>query len=141
MITKEYLESYAEIPATIERINKKIDYYNNHPVSMTYGSVKGSLPEFPYTECHFPVTAGDERDTSERDLKIRQLMVSLCENKKAYEEMRIEVDLFIEHIPDLKLREIFNMKYIDGLTDERIARKFGLERSTISKRITAYLEK
>ena len=141
MVTKESLENYLLIPAAIRRIDRKITYYQNHPLQTTYGSVKGSMPNFPYAECHFAVGVADAKDENARNIKVQQLMIDLLRNKKKYEDMKLEIELFIESIDDLEMKEIFNMKYIDLVGEVEIAKKFGYERSTINKKCSNYLER
>lgn len=141
MVTKESLENYLLIPAAIRRIDRKITYYQNHPLQTTYGSVKGSMPNFPYAECHFAVGVADAKDENARNIKVQQLMIDLLRNKKKYEDMKLEIELFIESITDLELKEMFNMRYIDLIKTEDIAKHFGYERTLINKKIVNYLEK
>ena len=67
--------------------------------------------------------------------------------RKAYES-RIEklqaecaeVELWIEGIPDSLTRRIFRMYYIDGMNQKQIGRIVHLDRSSVSKKIDAYLK-
>lgn len=49
------------------------------------------------------------------------------------------VETWIERIPDSQTRRIFRLRYIEGMTQERIGYKLHMERSNISKRIDKYL--
>lgn len=52
-----------------------------------------------------------------------------------------DVELWIESIPDSQTRRIFRMRYLEGMTQERIGDKLHMERSNISKRIDKYLQR
>lgn len=68
-------------------------------------------------------------------------MLEIVSNLKKYEEQRIYVDLFLEEIDDLEIKEILNLKYIDGMTHEQIGEVMGYDQSSISKKIDAYFHK
>ena len=40
ILTREYLATYTFLAAEIERMKKRIKYYENHPLQRTYGVVK-----------------------------------------------------------------------------------------------------
>lgn len=141
MITKESLDNYLLIPTAIRRIDRKIKYYQDHPLNVEYGSVKGSMPNFPYAECHFQVGAANSKDENGRNIKVQQLMIDLLRNRAKLEEMKLEIELFIETITDLEIKEIFNMKYVDLVSENEIAEHFGYDRSTINKKCSNYLDK
>ena len=44
-------------------------------------------------------------------------------------------------LDDLEIKEILNLKYIDGMTHEQIGEVMGYDQSSISKKIDAYFHK
>jgi len=140
LLTRERLEDYLKLRRELERINKKLDYYANNPLKGTHGVVKGSKRGFPYTECHIVVGAPSVKETEEREKKVRQLMITLSNRKKEYERLKIDIDIAIEAIEDMEMRQIFQYKYIDEMSDAEIGETLGYDRSTISKKIDRFLE-
>ena len=140
VLTRQILEDYQKLGRELERINKKIDYYANNPLRSTHGIVKGSTRGFPYTECRIEVGAPSIADTKQREQKVRELMLRLSSRKKEYEQLKIDIDIAIESIEDMELRQIFQYRYIDEMTTTQIGDLLGYDRSTISKKIDRFLE-
>lgn len=51
-----------------------------------------------------------------------------------------EVEAWIEAIPDGMVRRIFRMTYIEGMTQQKVARKMHLDQSAVSKKISNFLQ-
>lgn len=139
-LTRELLDDYGKLEREINRINKKLDYYANNPLSASHGVVSGSMRRFPYAECHFVVAAPSIPQTEGREKQVRNLIIELGNRKKEYEDLKFDIDIAIELIDDIEMRQIFQYKYIDELTDAEIGKKLGYDRSTISKKIEKYLQ-
>lgn len=59
---------------------------------------------------------------------------------KKLEEECEEIEQWIEKIPDSMTRRIFRMHFIDGLSQQAIARKVHLHQGNVSKKIDHYLQ-
>lgn len=140
ILSRENMEKYSALEREIKRINRKLDYYANNPVSGQHGVVKGSMSGFPYAECHIVVGAPDVKSTDERHKKVQNLLMELYANKKAYEEFIIDIEIAIEKVEDTEMRQILDYKYIEKLSDSTIGKKLGYDRSTISKKLTKFFE-
>lgn len=51
-----------------------------------------------------------------------------------------EVEEFVEAIEDSLIRRIFRMYYIDGMTQDKVAKELHIHRSGISKKISEFLK-
>lgn len=51
-----------------------------------------------------------------------------------------EVEEWIEAIPDGTTRRIFRMTYVDGMTQQQVARKIHIDQSAVSKKISNFLQ-
>ena len=140
VLSRENMEKYSKIENEINRINRKLDYYANNPVSGEHGVVKGSMEGFPYAECHFVVSAPNVKTSDERHKKVQNLVIELGEKKKRYEDLQLEIDFAIEDIDDMEMRQIFQYKYIEHKTDYEIGKLLGYDRSTISKKLDRFFE-
>lgn len=140
VLSRENMEKYSKIENEINRINRKLDYYSNNPVSGEHGVVKGSMEGFPYAECHFLVSAPNVKKSDERHKKVQNLVIELGEKKKQYEDLQLEIDFAIEDIDDMEMRQIFQYKYIEHKTDYEIGKLLGYDRSTISKKLDRFFE-
>ena len=141
ILTREYLATYTFLAAEIERMKKRIKYYENHPLQRTYGVVKGSLNQFPFTECHFVVSGPTIKSSEERDKAIRQLIIDLKGNERLLNDMKLDIELYLETLPPeyLEIKHILALKYVDGKKDGEIAGIIKCDRSTISKKIDRFL--
>lgn len=138
ILSRELLEKYNAIEREIKRINRKLDYYAMHPVAAVHGVVAGSRKSFPYSQRHFVVSGSDVKSDEKRKQKIQNLMIELQNRKREYEEMQIEIDIAIEEIEDIEMRQILQYKYIDRMTDFEIGQELGYDRSSISKKLTEF---
>ena len=130
MITREFLAQYTYLESEIKRMKRRIEYYKEHPLMASHGVVKGSMKDFPSVK-------SDE----ERKKAISQLLVDLEGNCRLFEDMQLEIELFIESLTDLEERTIFSLYYIEKMKMDEIGRRLGYDRSTISKKIDRVLER
>lgn len=142
MLTREYLSTYIYLESEIKRMRGRIKYYNDHPVTCNYGVVKGSMAQFPYTQCHFVVSGPSIKSTEERDKAIRQLVIDLKGNERLFEDMKLDIELFLEKLPVemAETKHILALKYVDRLSEEEISRKIHLSRRTVNRRINDFFD-
>lgn len=141
-MTKEYLEDYYLLDKSIKRCEKKLKYYLEHPLNTINGTVMSSMKEFPYCLTHVTISAADNpKNEEKRNEIIRSLVNQIAENMQEYEEKRVFIDLFIESIEDLEMKEIINMRYIDKMTFQQIGDELGYDLSSIHKKIDAYFQR
>ena len=143
IITREYFENYSCLESRIKSIRRRLKYFEEHPLASSHGVVKGSMASFPYAQCHFVVSGADVKSDEERNKKISQLIIELRSKEMQLEEMKLDIELFVERTDILNFEEstILRLKYIDGYTDEMIGEELGFDRSTISKKIDRIIEK
>lgn len=141
VLNRENLNKYLQIEQEINRINRKLEYYATHPITGSHGVVKGSMNRFPYAECHFVVGAPDVKSTEERNKKVQNLVIALSSAKKEYEDFQLDIDIAIEAVDDLEMRQILEYKYIERISDSKIANILGYDRSTIAKKLDRFFEK
>ncbi len=122
----------------IELIDRKLDrlYERQENVPVVMGKVIGSSKDFPYTEVRTSVLMDEpkEADEIEKQIRIRE------KRREQAESLITEIEQFIAEIPDSRDRQIFELIYIDGKKQREVAEYMGMERSSISKIITAVLQ-
>lgn len=141
IITREFLAQYIYLDSYIKSIRRRLKYFQNHPVLAEHGVVSGSMKEFPYAQCHFVVSAPNVKSDEERKRIVNQLIVDLNGNEQLYEDMKLDIEIFIESLDNIEDKVILRLKYIDNWTYERIGEELGYDRTTISKRIDKIIEK
>jgi len=140
MMTKKQLAEYTYLEQAIERTKKSIEYLENNPPQKQYGKVYGSSKEFPYLTRSFNISGYNGPEADKWLKKKNELRIKLENQLRELEKLRLEIEEFIQDIPDLSTKLIFTYIYIDGMTQEEVAKKLHMEQSTISKRISKYLE-
>lgn len=140
MITREYLAQYTYLESQIKAMERKLKYYEKHPLLAEHGVVKGSMGNFPYAQCHFVVAAPNVKSDEERKQKISQLLIDVQGNKQLYEDMKLDIEHFIENISDLEMKTIMQMKFVDNLSLDKIGEKLNYDKSSISKKIDRFLK-
>lgn len=120
-------------------MRRRITYFERHPLSGVHGVVKGSMSGYPFAECHFVISAPSIKSAEERNVLINQLSIDLAGNLLLFEDMKLDIEEFIEKSDLLNMEEqtIFRLKYIEGLSYEKIGEEIGYEKSSISKKIDA----
>lgn len=141
VITREFLAQYIYLDSYIKSIRRRLKYFQNHPVLAAHGVVSGSMKEFPYAQCHFVVSAPNVKSDEERKRIVNQLIMDLNGNEQLYEDMKLDIEIFIESLDNIEDKVILRLKYIDNWTYERIGEELGYDRTTISKRIDKIIEK
>ena len=142
ILTREYLANYTYLESEIKRIKRRIKYYKDNPLRSEYGIVKGSLKQFPYTECHFVVSGANVKSNEQREKMVRQLLIDLKGNEQLFEDMKLGIECFLEKLgPEhLQIKQILYYKYIECWSFEEIAKELNYDRSTIQKKIDKFLE-
>lgn len=140
-LTREYLATYTYLESEIKRLRRRMKYYEDNPLRTEYGIVKGSLKQFPFTECHFVVSGASVKSNEEREKMVRQLLIDLKGNEQLFEDMKLEIECFLEKLPveEVEIKHILAMKYVERISESEIANELGYERRTIGKKIDRFL--
>lgn len=117
---KESLKQYSDLQKEIKELEQRIERVRNKKIQVVTDSVKGSSKYFPYVERSFVIT-GLEEDKKEQQLE--KLNSILLKRKTKCEEIKLQIEEFINTIPDSRTRRVFSLRYIDGLNWLQIARK------------------
>lgn len=118
-MNKDFLKQYVDLQAEIKELEKRID--NLSKFKYEYDKVRGSSNEFPYTEKSFFIEGYNIQDI-DRLNKIRDI---LTDRMTKCEEMKVEIERFISSIPSSLTRRVFQYRYINGWSWQRIAFKIG----------------
>lgn len=119
MKTKDLLKQYNDLLKELKELEQRIERVKNKPVQVVSDTVKGS-PHFPYNERVFKVT-GIEADKKEQQLE--KLNNILYKRRAKCKELALEIEEFINTIPDSRTRRVFSLRYVDGLNWLQIARR------------------
>lgn len=130
-MTREKLRNYKANKIELQRVERSLAKLEKRLSSVPDVSIKvqKSSDEFPYIEEHVTVRAQDPNEAT----KLKERIA----NKKAYRDKISaeidEVEKYIDDMPEGIKKDIFEMVYIDGMTQGEAADYFGYTQARISQ--------
>ena len=115
---------------------RRIEALQKKEVPVVMGKVKASSRDFPYLEHRISVQM-DEPVESDR---IKRMFRIYRERQEKIGQQMLQIEEFINGISDPEIRQIFEMRFIEGRKLREIAEVVHLERSVIGKKITHFLQ-
>lgn len=135
---KKKLERYKPLKRELLMIDKQISKLEERrealPVVM--GKVQSSDYNFPFTERRVSVPMLDPKEDDKID---REIVRKRARKWQVEAEMK-EVEEFIDNMPEGEERQVFELYYLEGMKQREVADMIGLERSSISKKISDFLQ-
>lgn len=134
-MTDKDLCQYRMKQREIAELQVRIDRLLGRELTTSHSTVRGSSKSFPYTEFHFGVWVNDPKEVSDRDK-----LIAIYRNRQAEaREAVLQIESFIDDIPDSELQLIFQYRYIDGKKLREIGELMNRDLSGIGKKIHDYL--
>lgn len=133
-ILKKHKRNKAEL-AVIDRTLDRL-YDQLESVEEVSGKVTKSGDDFPYIEEHITVRMADPQKADPIKERIRKKE----KRKKKLEAEILEVEKFIEGIPEGIDRQIFEMVYLDGLSQQEAGGEIGYTQARVSQLIDGRLK-
>lgn len=130
----EYKDNKGElalIEITLRHLNADLEN-----VQVVSGKVTKSSDEFPYIEEHMTVEMADPKKAD----RIKKRILEKESRKTVLMDKIKMVEDFIDSIEPGIDKEIFEMLYLDGMTQKEVGEVVGLERSVVSKHVTNVLK-
>lgn len=138
-MTKELLRQYRYLGEIIRKDEEKLKYYKQNPPAAYVGTVQSSNKEFPYQRTSVEVSGCEVKDRRAWKQKQYELIEKLHNERAELERMKLEIDVFLITIYDSRDRLIFEYLYRDGMTQQEVAEKLYMDRSTVSRVVDRYL--
>lgn len=135
-MTEKELKDYRKLCREVDDLRQRIGKEQSREIPVVSGKVKGSMREFPYIETHIGVELYEPEAMEASAERIRRYQAKLLEA----ERKKLEIEQFVEEIPDPELRLIFRLRFLDGMKQAAIARKINLDQSRISRKIHDFLK-
>lgn len=133
---KQRLMGYQKLKREQGLLLRRIMALQVKEIPVVAGKVKASSRDFPYTEHRVSVQM---YDPVEADRIGRMLRIYRGRQERVGRQM-LEVEGFINGIGDPEVRQIFEMRFIEGRKLREIAGEVNLDRSSIGKKINRYLQ-
>ena len=100
------------------------------------GKVKGSMDTFPYIETHMRIIMDEPKQA---DVIYRQMIIN-GKRQHQVDELLTEIEEFISQIPDSTTRQIFELIYLNGNTQQEVGEQLGYTKGRISQIISENLK-
>nr|WP_294469149.1 hypothetical protein [uncultured Sellimonas sp.] len=129
-MTKKKLEDYRSKKAEIKELQYKLSHLG------AGDSLIGNDVIMDYRK-GYPIPQSVVGYDFEKEKRLRESY------EKRIQKLRaecLEVEMWIEDIPDSLIRRIFRMHYVDGMTQKEISKIIHLDRSRISRKIDDFLK-
>ena len=127
---KKYKSNKRRIAGIKKTIDRLVEQLDNVPV--VPGKVTKSGDEFPYIEQHVKVVMEEPKEATRLKERIREKQQDLSRLEQENEE----VERYISQLPEGKKKEIFEMVYLDGMTQEAVADIVGYSKGRVSQIIS-----
>ena len=127
---KKYKSNKRRIAGIKKTIDRLVEQLDNVPV--VPGKVTKSGDEFPYIEQHVKVVMEEPKEATRLKERIREKR----EDLDRLEQENEEVERYISQLPVGMKKEIFEMVYLDGMTQEAVADIVGYSKGRVSQIIS-----
>lgn len=129
-MTKGQLEAYRSKRAEIGELTYRLNHLGDGNSMIGSDVVMDYRTGYPRPQS----VVGYDHKRAER---LRQT----CRSRIArLQEECLEVEQWVEAIPDSLTRRIFRMYYVEGMTQQKIARKVHMHQTAVSKKISMFLQ-
>lgn len=129
-MTRERLEAYRSEKDEIAELQCKLDHLGEGDSMIGNDTVFDYRKGYPVPQAVVGYDYDKHCRTEERYLNQIGKLRKNCE----------EVEKWIEDIPDSLTRRIFRMRYIEGMSQQKIAKKIHLHQSNVSRKIDDVLK-
>lgn len=121
----------ALIDAALKRLEAQLD-----GVAIVRGKVTKSSDDFPYIEEHVPVEMPEPREAS----RVREKMAAKEKRRSEIAQEMRQVEDYIERMPEGMDRQIFEMVYLDGMTQAEAGESVGYTQGRVSQIIKCWIK-
>lgn len=119
------------IDAALARLEAQLD-----GVAIVRGKVTKSSDDFPYIEEHASVEMPEPREAS----RIREKIAEKEQRRSEIAREMRQVEEYIEGMPDGIDKQIFEMVYLDGMTQQEAGESVGYTQGRVSQIIKCWIK-
>ena len=128
---QEYFKNYKSNKSELESLEKVLDKLKakREDIPIVAGKVSKSADEFPYIEQRVTVEMREPRASDEVEERIRKKEA----RKREVEHQIKAVERFIGEMPEGRDKDVMEMLYPDGMTQEEVGKMRGYTKGRISQ--------
>ena len=139
-MTKSILRQYVDMQYEILAIRRSIERTEEHiDRIVAEGTVKDRVYGGDGGIQGFNIEGFPLEEYNKQVLKLYMLREKLVARDKALVDLTVKIERFVQGLPTSRERLIFRSIYLDGKTQEEVARQIHVDRSLISKIIAKYV--
>jgi len=141
MAEKELLKQYNSLLEEIKELRTDIERLEKKEIKYEIDKVKGSNSEFPYQPRSFTIEGYNIIEEEQHLKRILTKKNILARRKSKCEDIKLDIEEFIDTIPDSLTRRVFRYRYIDNLSWTVIAMRMNKVHESYPRKIhDRYLE-
>lgn len=125
MKNKDVLRQYKSLKVEIQELECRIRNLEEYQSQVESDIVRGSCSSFPYNEVSFHIEGYNIEEEEKKIRRIRKLQSLLQNRISKCEDVKIDIEEFINDIPDSLTRRVFKYRYIEELSWQAIAMRIG----------------
>lgn len=125
-MTKKELLQYRYLLIEIKELENKIKNYEGKIVT---DKVQSSQREFPYTQYELKIQGVED------SLYIKKLREKLFYRIEKCKKLKVDIENFINNIEGSRTRLVFQLRYVEGWSWQRISLKLGSTHESYSRKI------
>lgn len=136
---KKILSDYIDACENIKDTEDEIKKLNKRKKTIIQTNVGGSNPDFPFEKRRFRIQG--TTFTYKDDMSLRFYKKTLEERKQNAEELKFQVERWLNTIPN-RMQRIIRYKIFDGMTWEQVAARIGRKATgeSVKKEFQRFLE-
>lgn len=134
-MTKKELEQYCKMKKEVAYLEERLENLREKDVPVVRGTVQASSKDHLCIMQRISVQMYEPKINDERN----EVITILEDRQRRCEKKMLEIECYINKIKDAELRQIFEMRYMEGKKLREIAKVLNLDLSGIGKKIGNYL--
>ena len=135
---RKTLRQYRALKKELLLIDQGIDRLRERAMDVptVAGKVTGSSHDWPYIETHYPVWMDEPKEADEISWRLRIKQ----RRREEVSRLAVEIEQYIAGIPDSTDRQIFELLFLEGITQQDAANIVGYTQARVSQRISDVLQ-
>lgn len=135
---REYFKNYKKNKTELASLEKVLDKLKakREDIPIVAGKVSKSADEFPYIEQRVTVEMREPRASDEVEERIRKKEA----RKRELEYQMGVVEKYIADMPEGRDKDVMEMLYLDGMTQEEVGKMRGYTKGRISQINAKYIK-
>ena len=88
------------------------------------------------------VSGASVKSNEEREKMVRQLLIDLKGNEQLFEDMKLEIECFLENLgsEQVEIKQILYYRYVERWSYDEIAKEINYDRTIVQKKVDKFLK-